>query len=237
MMPAFARPKEWSSVHIEKRVAILAAVEEALEGRRLLLHPFYQRWSRGELRVEELGAYAGQYRFIEAALPGWLSSIQSSTSSPGVRELVQRNLDEEVGGVTTHLELFDQFAEAVGATRAENTEISPATHWLLTIHDDMVASSAAQGLAAVLAYELQSSEISASKAAGLRSKYGVDGDSVAFWDTHALIERDHANWTLDAVMEAGGEPPAVGIAARRAADAWWGFLDEREVAAGAGRAS
>jgi pyrroloquinoline quinone (PQQ) biosynthesis protein C len=38
-------------VNIEKRAAILAAVEEALQGRRLLSHPFYQRWSRGDLRL------------------------------------------------------------------------------------------------------------------------------------------------------------------------------------------
>jgi pyrroloquinoline quinone (PQQ) biosynthesis protein C len=83
----------------------------------------------------------------------------------------------------------------------------------------------------ILSYELQSPEISASKAAGLRSQYGVDGDSVAFWDTHALVEGDHASWTLDAVIAAGGEPPMVRTAARRAADAWWAFLDEREATA------
>jgi pyrroloquinoline-quinone synthase len=85
-------------VDIEKRAAILAVVEEALEGRRLLSHPFYQRWSHGELRREELGAYAAQYRFIEAGLPRWLGSIQSHATSPVVRDLVQRNLDDEVGG-------------------------------------------------------------------------------------------------------------------------------------------
>jgi pyrroloquinoline-quinone synthase len=218
-------------VDIEKRAAILAVVEEALEGRRLLSHPFYQRWSRGELRVGELGAYAGQYRFIEASLPGWLRSIQSSSQNPEVHGLVQLNLDDEVGGATTHLALFDRFAAAVDATNPEDTKIDPATRSLLNTHDELVESSAAAGLAAVLTYELQSPEISASKAAGLRSQYGVDGASVEFWDTHALVEDDHASWTLDAVVAAGGEPALVRTAARRAADAWWSFLDEREAAA------
>jgi pyrroloquinoline-quinone synthase len=217
-------------VDIEKRAAILAVVEEALEGRRLLSHPFYQRWSHGELRREELGAYAAQYRFIEAGLPRWLGSIQSHATSPVVRDLVQRNLDDEVGGAVTHLELFDRFAVAVGAMKPGATEIGPATRSLLNTHDELVASSPAEGLTAVLAYELQSPEVSASKAAGLRSQYGVDGASVAFWDVHALVEGDHASWTLDAVVTAGGEPATVGPAARRAADAWWAFLDEREAA-------
>jgi pyrroloquinoline-quinone synthase len=214
------------TVNIEKRAAILAAVEEALQGRRLLSHPFYQRWSRGDLRLGELGAYAGQYRFIEARLPGWLETIQRSTRNREVTELVQRNLDDEVGGPTTHLELFDRFAGAVGATNPESTEIGPATRALLNTHDELVASSAVDGLVAVLTYELQSPEISASKAAGLRSQYGVDGDAVAFWDTHASVEGDHASWTLDAVVAAGVRTPA-----RRAADAWWAFLDDREAAA------
>lgn len=215
---------------IEKRAAILAVVEEALEGRRLLSHPFYQRWSRGELHREELGAYAAQYRFIEAALPGWLGSIHGCASSPELRDLVQRNLDDEVGGAVTHLELFDRFAAAVGAMTPGTTEISLATRSLLNTHDELVASSPAEGLTAVLAYELQSPEVSASKAAGLRSQYGVDGASVAFWDVHASVEGDHASWTLDAVITAGGKPATVGPAARRAADAWWAFLSEREAA-------
>lgn len=215
---------------IEKRAAILAVVEEALDGRRLLSHPFYQRWSRGELSREELGAYAAQYRFIEAGLPGWLESIRECAGSPEARELVQSNLDDEVGGSVTHLELFDRFAASVGAAKPGTTEIGPATRSLLETHDELVALSAAEGLTAVLAYELQSPEISASKSAGLRSQYGVDDGSVAFWDVHALVEGDHAGWTLDAVVAAGGEPSTAGPAARRAADAWWAFLDEREAA-------
>ena len=216
--------------NIEKRAVLLTVVEEVLEGRRLLSHPFYQRWSRGELSLRELGAYAGQYRFIEANLPGWLESIQRAAQDAEVHALVQRNLDDEVGGAATHLELLDRFAVAVGATSSESTEIESATRSLLNTHDELVASSAAEGLAAVLAYELQSPEISASKAAGLRSQYGLDGASVAFWDTHALVEGDHASWTLDALVAAGGEPPVVATATRRAVDAWWAFLDEREAA-------
>jgi pyrroloquinoline-quinone synthase len=213
---------ECTTVDIEKRAAILAKVEEALHGRRLLSHPFYQRWSRGELSLGELSAYAGQYRCIEASLPGWLKSIQGAAQNAEVRELVQRNLDDEVGGVVTHVELFERFAVAVDAASAQSTQVEPATRALLDTHAELVSSSAADGLAAVLTYELQAPEISASKAAGLRAQYGVDGDAVAFWDTHASVEGDHASWTLDALVAA---------AARRTADAWWAFLDEREAAA------
>ncbi len=144
---------------------------------------------------------------------------------------MQRNLDDEVGGPATHVELFDRFAAAVGAPGPGDSTIGPATRALLDVHADLVASSPAEGLTAVLAYEVQAPEISATKAAGLRAHYGLDGEAVAFWDTHAAMEDDHAQWTLDAVVQAGGDPALVATAARRAADAWWSFLDEREAAA------
>ncbi len=215
----------------DNRAAILADVEMQLEGRRLLDHRFYQRWSAGELRPAELAAYAGQYQHIEASLPGWLRAIQDRAANPEVVALVQRNLDDEVGGKVTHLELFDDFATAVGAPSPEEAGIEPATRSLLDTHDELVSSAPAAGLAAVLAYELQASEISATKAAGLRGWYGLDGEAVAFWDAHTEVEGDHAHWTLDAVVAAGGEAGPVAAAARRAADAWWAFLDEREAAA------
>jgi NAD(P)H-dependent flavin oxidoreductase YrpB (nitropropane dioxygenase family) len=34
----------------------------------VLDHPFYQRWSRGELSADELAVYAGQYRHAVVAL-------------------------------------------------------------------------------------------------------------------------------------------------------------------------
>ena len=35
-------------------------------------HPFYQRWLDGSLQAGELTAYAAQYRYFEAQLPGFL---------------------------------------------------------------------------------------------------------------------------------------------------------------------
>jgi hypothetical protein len=78
MMRASGRPEGAHREHREARRDPRGG-RGALQGRRLLSHPFYQRWSRGDLRLGELGAYAGQYRFIEARLPGWLESIQSSS--------------------------------------------------------------------------------------------------------------------------------------------------------------
>ena len=45
-----------------------ARVDEVRKRRDVLHHPFYQRWSRGELERAELAFYAGQYRHAVVAL-------------------------------------------------------------------------------------------------------------------------------------------------------------------------
>ena len=191
--------------------AVCAELESALAGRRLLDHAFYQRWSAGTLGADELAAYAGQYRHYEAALPELLSSIGP---------LVAETLADEVGrdGARSHLSLFDDFASAVGA---DETAATAATAELLSV-------SSAAGLAGLAAYEIQAASIAATKADGLRRWYGVNDDGARFWDVHAELDRDHADWIVEALAGSDVEPDEVFAAARRSADAWWAFLDERE---------
>ena len=47
---------------------ILARLDEARAAVNVLEHPFYQRWSAGELSSDELSFYAGQYRCAVIAL-------------------------------------------------------------------------------------------------------------------------------------------------------------------------
>src|SRR5205807_3150836 len=86
------------------------ALETALTGRRLLSHPFYRRWVRGELTVDDLRGYAEQYRCFEASLPVTLGRVRDGISDGAVRAIVQGNLDDETGAEgISHLELFDRF--------------------------------------------------------------------------------------------------------------------------------
>jgi pyrroloquinoline-quinone synthase len=198
-------------------------LEQRLEGRRLLDHPFYRRWSRGEVGVGELRAYAAQYRHFEAALPAHLGAVAAAAPGGALREQALRNLDDE----STHLELFDAFAAALGD--AAPAAPSPAMAHLLGVYAQARARSAEEGFAALLAYEAQSPEVAASKAAGLREHGIVDGeDALRFWDLHAALDRDHARWALDALAECRASAVLVGDAVEAAAAAWWSFLDERE---------
>lgn len=204
------------------------SIEAALVGRRLLSHPFYERWEAGLLHPGELAAYAAQYAYFEAALPVLLRDMLDGLDpdSPAAN-LVAQNLADEEGNPQPHLTLFAGFADAVGAPASAPSD---ATRHLLDTYGRLVAGGSAHGLAALIAYELQAPEIAATKAAGLRAHYGLDASGTEFWDVHANMDREHADWAVDALAQLPGAEDA-SPAVRAAADAWWAFLDEREATA------
>jgi len=205
-----------------------ADLSAALVDRQLLEHPFYRRWEAGTLQPGELGAYAAQYRYFEAELPGMLRTLLARLEPGPAADLVERNLTDEESNPEAHVALFAGFASAVGASDAAP---SNATRRLLDTYRQLVESSGGEGLVAMVAYEMQAPAIAASKASGLRRHYGVDALGTRFWDVHASMDQDHARWGMEALVALGTPEHRLIDAARSAADAWWGFLDDREAAA------
>src|SRR5262245_53947706 len=76
----------------------------------VLDHPFYQRWSRGELSADELALYAGQYRHAVVAL------ARAADSTARASESIE--LAAHAGEEAAHVSLWDSFAEAAGAADA-----------------------------------------------------------------------------------------------------------------------
>ena len=202
-----------------------AAIDAELDGRRLLSHPFYQRWEAGLLQRSELAAYAAQYEHFEAALPAVLrATLDTLDPESSAARLIRQNLADEEGNPVPHVQLFATFAEGVGAHATPPTD---ATCRLLDTYGRLVADGSAHGLAALVAYEIQAPEIAATKAAGLRAHYALDSRATEFWDVHAHMDSGHADWAVEALAQ-DPDAEAAMPAVRAAADAWWAFLDERE---------
>jgi pyrroloquinoline quinone (PQQ) biosynthesis protein C len=204
-----------------------ADLTTALADRQLLAHPFYLRWEAGTLQPGELGAYAAQYRRFEAALPDLLRELLAGLQPGPAAELVRHNLADEESNPEPHVALFESFAAAVGADDSPPTE---ATERLLSTYRGLIESSAAEGLAAIVAYEMQAPAIAASKASGLRRHYSVEAAGTRFWDIHATMDQDHARWGMEALVAMDAPEGRLIGAARTATDAWWAFLDDREAA-------
>jgi pyrroloquinoline-quinone synthase len=202
------------------------SIDHALAGRTLLSHPFYRRWEAGELREGELASYAAQYVHVERQLPGTLQVLVDALPDGEVRTALASNLADELSNPTSHVELFSTFADAVGATAVPATT---ATSELVELYADAPARSVGFAVGVLAAYEVQAAAIARSKADGLRRHYELSDSAVAFWDLHADLEADHAAWSMDAASSLDVDEVMAGVIASR--DAWWAFLDDRELAA------
>jgi pyrroloquinoline-quinone synthase len=206
---------------------IRRAFEDSVSGRRLLDHPFYKKWQQGQLSMDDLAGYAEQYRHFERCLAGVLAQVAHAMPEGAARALVEENLVDERSRPRPHTELFEGFAATVGASPVAAP--SDATQNLVSTYVGAAHADAGDALAVIGVYEIQAAEISKTKGESLRSHYVMGTKGTEFWDVHAEIEADHAAWTIEALELLDADPMAVRSSATSSADAWWDFLDEREL--------
>src|SRR5262245_51782665 len=97
-----------------------STIDTCISKKTLLKHAFYQAWSKGQLTLEDLKFYAGQYYALEGLFPRLLSKVHSNCTNPTVRQDILKNLfDEEYDQDNNHLKLWKDFAQGVGASESE----------------------------------------------------------------------------------------------------------------------
>ena len=185
----------------------------------VLEHPFYQRWSAGELSREELSFYAGQYRHATVAIAE-LSGAVADSAPEGERAELRRHAAEE----EAHVGLWDGFVEAVGGDAgAAPTPETAACVAAWTADDDRLRQ-----LARLYAIESGQPAISETKREGLATHYGVgDGAGNEYFRLHEKADVEHAaeGRSLIEAHLAGADPDALVAAAESAFEANWRLLD------------
>jgi pyrroloquinoline-quinone synthase len=208
-------------------------VEEVLEKKSLLKHPFYQAWTMGTLTREDLAHYAQQYYQQESRFPRYLSAVHSSCPELKVRQLLLENLTHEESGPENHPELWLRFASAVGASRESvaGAQMSEKTQQCVDAFTRLTrGSSWVEGLAALYAYEAQQPAVAKTKIDGLKSRYGLDSkDALGFFETHQTQDVWHSKVEKDVLLDQVRKDPelkeAVVSAVSDACDALNGLLD------------
>jgi pyrroloquinoline-quinone synthase len=194
-------------------------IEEARARCNVLEHPFYLRWTAGELSGEELAGYAGQYRHATEAIAR-LSAATVESAPEQDRAELRRHASEEAD----HVALWDGFVAAVGGeTGAEPTAETQECVREWTADDDLVPS-----LVRLYAIESGQPEISRVKREGLAEHYGVaDGAGNAYFRVHESLDHDHARAGRELIerhLEAADEDALV-RSAESAFRANWRLLD------------
>jgi pyrroloquinoline-quinone synthase len=186
----------------------LDAIRDRLD---VLQHPFYLRWTRGELAREELTFYAGQYRHAVIAL----ADAANRAGDP-------RHAEEE----RAHVALWDGFLDSVdgdaGASPLAETAQCAAA-WSDSSRDRTAT------LAALYAIEAAQPAISETKRAGLVEHYGATpgSDATRYFDVHAVLDHAHAAHNrreLEGAMQPGDEERVLSEA-ERVLEANWRLLD------------
>ena len=189
-------PSHSRSDSYEVLMEILIELDEKIAQRHLLTHPFYQAWSRGELKQECLKDYAEQYYAHVKAFPGYIAALLSHTEEMQTCKELLQNLVEELGGSPNHPELWRSFAIHLGAdeTKLDKSSVSDEMQQLIkTFQCICREGSVAEGLAALYSYESQIPPICVSKIEGLKNHYAMrDPAQWRYFSVHIAADEEHA---------------------------------------------
>ena len=211
---------------------VIALLDREVNERHMLNHPFYQRWSAGELTRGELEEYSRQYYPYTLAFPTFVSAMHAHTDDIAIRQYLLENLIEEERGPENHPELWLRFCEALGVDRDDviATVANDATSALIASMRNLARSEKLhEGLAALYAYESQIPAVAKAKIDGLAAWYGINAPrDIAFFSVHMTADVQHSQ-TARELLETICDTPEKCEEARQAAaqtvNALYRFLD------------
>lgn len=210
---------------------VLEKLDQLIDSRSILKHPFYVAWHKGELSWEQLATYAKVYYPHVAAFPRYLKSACDIAVDPVVRDELENNLVVEISNPKPHPELWLDFAESLGLDRTEVVRSKPhqSAFDIVNTFNGLAKKEIISALAALYAYESQQPEVSKQKSEGLRQHYGIDGQkALAYFEVHAEADIEHREGERKAIqrcLENGSSEEELLSAAEEALNAYWGFLD------------
>lgn len=183
----------------------------------VLRHPFYRRWSSGDLSAGDLARYSGQYRHAVEAIA--VLSAAAADAAPDRPEL-RRHAAEELG----HVRLWDGFVSASEGDVADQPTVeteSCVRTW--TADGDLLAR-----LVRLYAIESGQPEISTTKRDGLLGRYGFeDGPGTAYFRVHETRDTEHAAEARELISELASDADSDRLVAEAEAAfrANWRLLD------------
>ena len=168
---------------------LIQKIDQMIEEKSLLKHPFYQTWSDGKLTPEALAGYSKEYYQLVKAVPKFMEPLIKE--SPEImKEELYSNQQEE----TSHIELWERFAYAMGISYDEliNYEGLKKTNQSISELSSTMTSFES-GSAAMYAFEKEIPKISQIKLDGLAEFYGLTSENATeYFKQHTEADIRHA---------------------------------------------
>ena len=161
---------------------VLARLDEARGAISVLEHPFYQRWSAGELSARELGVYAGEYRHAVLALEQHRRRRLRRRGRQSLRPAPPRR------GGDGDVELWERFARATGARGAAPNASGRWARRRRACARGRPARTCSSTWRCCTRSRPSQPEISRTKLEGLTAHYGYseEGPAVEYFRVHEL---------------------------------------------------
>jgi pyrroloquinoline-quinone synthase len=189
-------------------------IEKARQRWDVLRHPFYVRWTAGELTAEELARYSGQYRHAVEAI-----AEVSEGAAAGRPDLAEHAVEER-----EHVELWDRFVDATGGDETA----APTPETAECVQEWTAGGDTLSRLVTLYAIEAAQPEISRVKREGLLSSYGfTDGEGTDYFRVHEHRDAEHAAQARELLAELAddGDEDRLVARAEGAYRANWRLLD------------
>ena len=168
--------------------SLIKRIDQIIEEKSLLKHPFYEMWSDGKLELDSLKGYSKEYYQLVKQVPQFMEPMVNEATSEMKEELIQ-NMQEE----SEHIPLWEKFAGSMGISKAELQDYEGLEKTNRAVSNlGSLMDSFENGACAMYAFEKEIPKVSKTKLEGLKEFYGIDTkDAIEYFEEHMTADIRH----------------------------------------------
>lgn len=168
---------------------LIKRIDEMIEERSLLKHPFYQMWSDGKLTLDSLAGYSKEYFQLVKAVPGFMTPIIEQAPKSEISELLHNQKEE-----TEHIKPWMHFANSLGISEDELMQYRGLEKTQQAVTElTALMTNFEDGSCAMYAFEKEIPKISQTKLDGLAKFYDMTSeDATEYFKLHTEADIRHA---------------------------------------------
>ena len=170
---------------------LIYKIDQEVEKKSLLKHPFYKMWSNGELSLNQLQGYSLEYFQLVKVVPEMVNNIKLKLQGSKLKSIIEESHKEE----SSHIDPWIRFATSLGVQKQDllNYVCDENTKNAISSLVELTKDSIDEGICAMYAYELDLPNISRSKIEGLHEFYNMfNDDSTNYFEIHQEADVRHA---------------------------------------------